>query len=214
MAYQFKITLQEIEPPIWRRIVVPKNVHLADFGYAVLDAMGWCSTCLFRVHFNKSIMVPDFYDTSIEELYYHFIKDYLDCEIEVEYDFDEELDEGWKGAWFHTVEFEGEIDPPEGFREVVSMCIDGARSCPPDFVKYAQGYHDFLEEISHKDNPDRLDIIKYSCMYSEDKEDFNPEEFDINTLKIRPARPLEMLYDFDDRYNPWLKSLGLDFKAR
>lgn len=210
MAYQFKVTLQDIEPPIWRRIVVPKHVHLADFGYAVLDAMGWFATCQWRVHLNKSIMVPDYYETMCEELFYHFIKDYLDCEIEVEYAFDEDLDEGWKGAWFHTVEFEGEVEPPEGFREVVSMCIDGARSCPPDFVKYAKGYQEFLEEIADKDNPDRLAIIHDVCVDWEKRDDFDPEEFDLKTVKIRPARPLHMLYDWVDRYKPWLKSLGLD----
>ena len=66
--------------------------------------------------------------------------------------------------------------------------------------------NEFLQEIKDKDNQDRRSIIQDACMYWEDKEDFDPEEFDVNKVRIRPARPFEMLCDFEDRYRPWLKS--------
>ena len=41
LIYQFKITLYEIEPRIWRRIQVPVKYSFWDFHVAIQDAMGW-----------------------------------------------------------------------------------------------------------------------------------------------------------------------------
>jgi len=41
LVYQFKITLCEIEPAIWRRIQVPGNYSFWDLHVAIQDAIGW-----------------------------------------------------------------------------------------------------------------------------------------------------------------------------
>ena len=41
MAYQLKITLESVEPPIWRRVVVPSEFTLYDLHRVVQIAMGW-----------------------------------------------------------------------------------------------------------------------------------------------------------------------------
>ncbi|QWV98642.1 plasmid pRiA4b ORF-3 family protein [Geomonas nitrogeniifigens] len=50
-VYQFKITLQGIKPPIWRRIQVPSTYTFYDLHVAIQDAMGWLDYHLheFRV---------------------------------------------------------------------------------------------------------------------------------------------------------------------
>ena len=40
-VYQFKITLQGIQPVIWRRIQVPTNYSFWDLHVAIQDSMGW-----------------------------------------------------------------------------------------------------------------------------------------------------------------------------
>ncbi len=40
-VYQFKITLRDIKPPIWRRIQVPETYTFWDLHVAIQDAMGW-----------------------------------------------------------------------------------------------------------------------------------------------------------------------------
>jgi hypothetical protein len=40
-VYQFKITLQGIKPPVWRRIQVPETYSFWDLHVALQDAMGW-----------------------------------------------------------------------------------------------------------------------------------------------------------------------------
>ncbi|MFO8032764.1 MAG: plasmid pRiA4b ORF-3 family protein, partial [Desulfohalobiaceae bacterium] len=41
LIYQFYIRLQEIEPPIWRRIQVPDTYTFWGLHVAIQDAMGW-----------------------------------------------------------------------------------------------------------------------------------------------------------------------------
>jgi hypothetical protein len=38
---QFKITLLETDPPVWRRIQVPDYYTFYDLHVAIQDAMGW-----------------------------------------------------------------------------------------------------------------------------------------------------------------------------
>ena len=40
-VYQFKIALDGIEPPIWRRIQVPETYSFWDLHVAIQDSMGW-----------------------------------------------------------------------------------------------------------------------------------------------------------------------------
>ena len=39
--YQFKISLNDINPSIWRRILVPATYSFWDLHVAIQDSMGW-----------------------------------------------------------------------------------------------------------------------------------------------------------------------------
>mgnify|MGYP001167299306 CR=1 FL=1 len=63
---QFRVTLAEVEPLVWRRIEVPMNYSFWDLHVALQDAMGWLDyhLHLFRVRNPKSggtdeIGIPD-----------------------------------------------------------------------------------------------------------------------------------------------------------
>jgi len=40
-VYQFKITLLDTKPSVWRRIQVPESCTFYDLHIAIQDAMGW-----------------------------------------------------------------------------------------------------------------------------------------------------------------------------
>jgi hypothetical protein len=40
-AVQARVTLQEIEPPIWRRLIVPRTFHLGELHQVIQAAFGW-----------------------------------------------------------------------------------------------------------------------------------------------------------------------------
>ncbi len=47
-VYQFKVTLKDIKPPIWRRIQVPETYSFWDLHVAIQDAMGWFDSHLHQ----------------------------------------------------------------------------------------------------------------------------------------------------------------------
>jgi len=53
LIYQFKVTLDGISPPIWRRIQVPARYSFWDLHVALQDAMGWFDCHLHRFNLAK-----------------------------------------------------------------------------------------------------------------------------------------------------------------
>ena len=49
--YQIRITLLDIRPEIWRRLLVPASMNIADLHYTIQTAMGWedCHLHAFRI---------------------------------------------------------------------------------------------------------------------------------------------------------------------
>jgi hypothetical protein len=45
-VYQLKITLEDVEPPVWRRIQVPSSIDLAELHAVTQTAMGWTNSHL------------------------------------------------------------------------------------------------------------------------------------------------------------------------
>ena len=183
VGYQFKITLQDIEPPIWRRIIVPSTCHFADFEYAIMDAMQWEGVCITRFHIDKSLLMPDYQWQYFNERVYYFndVKDFLECEIEFEYKCEEE--EGVLG-WMHRVEYEGEVD----FHGDTSICVDGRRACPPDDVAFATMYPEFVKNVINPEK--RLETLQTFFWDWHERLDYDPEVFDREKAVIRHANPL------------------------
>lgn len=50
-VYQFRVSLREIEPPIWRLIEVPARYSFWDLHVAIQDAMGWTDSHLHVFRF-------------------------------------------------------------------------------------------------------------------------------------------------------------------
>jgi len=44
---QLKITLDEVKPPVWRRILVQDNIDFYNFHLLIQKAMGWKNKHLF-----------------------------------------------------------------------------------------------------------------------------------------------------------------------
>jgi len=65
-VYQFRITLEEIEPDIWRVIQVPETYNFWDLHVAIQDAMGW-QDC----HLHEFILINPLTGQKKPELVFH-----------------------------------------------------------------------------------------------------------------------------------------------
>lgn len=180
---QFKITLNEISPPIWRRIQVPENYSFWDLHVAIQDSMGWTDSHLHQFEMNNpktgqevEIGIPDEdwedqalagWDVKIAD--YFTIKNNVALYI---YDFGDN--------WEHTVKLEKIM--PRDEKIVYPTCLEGERACPPEDCGGIPGYEDLLMTISDPGDKEYEDTIEWLG------DDFDPEYFD----------PLDVYFDDPD----------------
>jgi hypothetical protein len=170
--YQFKLTLLDIRPPIWRRIQV-KDGTLDKLHEHIQTAMGWTNSHLHHFRIGEQLYGdPMLMQENFEEMEYEDSTSTKLSEIlpksgkrfrwEYEYDFGD--------GWRHEVLFEGCVQAERGKRYPV--CIEGARSCPPEDVGGAWGYQEFLEAITDPEHEEHDGLLEWAGG------SFEPEAFD------------------------------------
>jgi hypothetical protein len=131
LLYQFKITLLDTKPAIWRRIQV-MDCTLADLHEIIQAAMGWWNYHLHQFEINgKAYSVPDpegddfgmeFEDEADVQIGKLIPKSGRRARWLYEYDFGD--------GWLHEILFEG--FPPIDPKAKYPLCLEGERNCPPE----------------------------------------------------------------------------------
>ena len=111
------IELREVEPRVWRRLLVPGSVRLDKLHRMFQAAMGWED---YHLHS---------FDIGAER-YGMQLDDYPD----------EELQE--KDSWEHEITVHRVWRMPKGLK--FAVCLDGANACPPEDVGGSWGYEHYL----------------------------------------------------------------------
>lgn len=193
-VWQFKVTLQDIRPQIWRRIQVPSAYSFWDLHVAIQDAFGWldCHLHEFRIQRPDSnqpirIGIPDDSPFEGDELalpgWEIALGDYLSSEspsAEYIYDFGDD--------WRHAVRLEKALPADPGDR--YPICIGGARHCPPEDVGGPFGYLEFLQAIGNPDHPAHESYLEW-VGEAFDPEAFDPAEVRFDNPKKRWKRAFE-----------------------
>ena len=169
--YQFKITLVDSEPPIWRRIQV-RNCTLDKLHERIQTAMGWTNSHLYQFSidfkcysdpalFDGGFIGEDCVDSTMTKIGEIVPQDGRRYRFFYEYDFGDD--------WQHEVLFEGCLRAEKGQR--YPICVEGERACPPEDVGGIGGYVQFLEA---KDDPKHERHEDYRGWLPS----FDPEQFD------------------------------------
>jgi hypothetical protein len=176
--YQLKVTLSDVSPPVWRRVLVPGGYTLDRVHRVIQYAMGWQG---YHLHSFDIDGVPYGEPDPDGEL---ALRDELDTRLDAvaakgsrflyTYDFGD-----W---WEHEVVVEDVFaaDPEEYY----PMCEAGQRACPPEDVGGAFGYAQLLAAL---DDPAH---VEHEQMKSWLGRDFDPEAFEserVSTLLRRLA---------------------------
>lgn len=185
--YQFKISLEEIKPKIWRRIQVPENYSFWDLHVAIQDAMGWLDCHLHQFHVNnKRTMEPEFigipdefedYNMPVLSGWKIFISDFFSLQNKkmlYEYDFGD--------GWNHNVFLEKIL--PKELNIKHPICLVGERACPPEDCGGSCGYENFLKIIKDPTHEEHQDMMNWSGGHFE-SELFNPSEVVFSSPKSR-----------------------------
>ena len=180
--FELKVTLLDIDPPIWRRIEVPSDFTLEDLHDVLQVVMGWDNSHLHQFmtrdgRWFKGLTpfgdeLDSFDDGALEgwEVHLYDLKEELKEKMAYEYDFGD--------GWMHEVKLV-EAKPADQSRPKV-RCLAGDRACPPDDCGGTWGYQDLLDAFK---NPKRQDDEMLEWL----GDDFDPEAFDVDNVNRRFA---------------------------
>jgi len=155
-AYQVKVTLLGVRPPVWRRIQVRSDITLGDFHEILQAVMGWtdCHMHQFNVHGLRHAVQRPWQPIERDEEPRTRLMDLLGRPKErilYEYDFGD--------GWEHEILLAQIDDHEHGAR--YPWVLDGRRACPPDDVGGVSGYERFLRVISDAGHPEHEEMLEW-----------------------------------------------------
>jgi hypothetical protein len=182
---QFKVTLLEVEPPVWRRIQVPEEYSFWDLHVAIQDAMGWLDYHLHEFSLAqpssraaiKLGLPDDEFDSGRDTLpgWQIPVTLYLSEPGQAaKYDYD------FGDGWSHEVLLEAIMLAEEGAE--YPRCLDGKCACPPEDCGGPYGYANFLQAIADPEHPSHNDLVEWAGG------DFNPSRFDLGQVRFDDPR--------------------------
>ncbi len=157
--YQFKITLLNMDPVIWRRIQI-KNCSVDKLHECIQTALGWTNSHLHQFEIqgivcgDPELLCGDsdcFVGTNSLKTMVSDIVPQSGARFRFSYEYD------FGDRWEHEVVFEGCLPTDQGVR--YPLCVEGERACPPEDVGGVYGYAEFLAAIadaSHEEHKERM----------------------------------------------------------
>ena len=168
--YQFKITLLDIKPAVWRRIQVP-DCTLADLHLYLQAAFGWWNYHLHQFGIDGERYGPpdpDGMDFGLEMMDENEMalsklipKSGRRSRWLYEYDFGD--------GWRHEIRFEGFA--PANPEAQYPQCVAGERGCPPEDCGGPWGYAEYLAAIADPRHERHTELLEWQGP-------FDPEAFD------------------------------------
>jgi hypothetical protein len=161
-AAQIRVTLAEIEPSVWRRLVVPWTWHLGQLHRVIQAAFNWwdCHLHEFNIgglrYGDPELLGEDIFPDSPRVFDERVVRlldfDRAGCaRFNYLYDFGD--------CWRHAIE----IEQPLALDVIprVGACIAGARARPPEDVGGVGGYERFLAAMADRKDPEHADMKRW-----------------------------------------------------
>ncbi len=172
-VYHLKVSLEGVEPAIWRRLQVPGNANLGWLHAVIQLAMGWTNSHMHqfivgeRLYSDPRIGLDEFEDDpSVLDENVTALLDIASCAKSTfiyEYDFGD--------SWEHRIIVEKILDPDPALA-TLALCLAGERACPPDDCGGVYGYANLLEVITDPKHEEYEDMMEWLGGK------FDPEAFD------------------------------------
>jgi hypothetical protein len=156
-TYQLHVRLADIEPPIWRRLIVSGQVTLSHLHLMLQVVMGW-----ENYHLHQFIVGAACYGEPDPE-FADGMKDDRRTRLRTvarkegesflyEYDFGD--------SWQHVLTVEHIL--PWTQERLVPRCLDGARACPPEDCGGVSGYEHLLEALRDSRHPEHRELRRWA----------------------------------------------------
>ncbi|MBE0584928.1 MAG: plasmid pRiA4b ORF-3 family protein [Desulfofustis sp.] len=187
--YLIKIQLLDIEPPIWRRFVVPAGITLDRLHDVIQIVMGWTDSHLHMFTIGKKHFTeyPESKDDGLECGKYRLVNLIKQKGRSFRYLYD--FGDGWE---HELILEESRYLNPELIMELA--CLDGERACPPEDVGGIPGYFEFLIALKDPSHEEHQSYMEWSGG------DYDSERFDAGFVNWELLKYLRWSRD---RYQDW-----------
>jgi hypothetical protein len=157
---QIKITLLDVKPPVWRRVLVPASLPLRRLHETIQAAMGWLNQHLheFRIG-ERRFGVPDPEDGASASTLANDSLVKLSSLVEqgidrfhYVYDFGDD--------WRHEIVIE-DVRPGEAGIDY-PVFVEGVRRCPPEDCGGPPGFQEFLDAVTNPAHPEHADTLDWN----------------------------------------------------
>jgi hypothetical protein len=166
-VFGLRIALLDVQPEVWRSVLVPGSVRLSKLHLIFQEVMGWTDSHLHAFRMEDELYGMQFDDYPEDEL--DEKKFALADVVELDDAFVYEYDFG--DSWEHEVIVEraSRVRPALKF----AVCLDGANACPPEDVGGTGGYEELREVLADPTHED------YKHFTSWAGRGFDPKKFDL-----------------------------------
>jgi hypothetical protein len=146
---QLHIELNDVEPTVWRRVLVPGDSLLSEVAETLLVAMGWQNSHLHQIEVGDSLYGMQADDDSDEEEIDEATVTAIDV-LRGQRSFTLVYDLG--DNWEHRVTVE-EITWTDPLM-YCAVCLGGEQACPPEDSGGPGGYRRFLDALADPGHPE------------------------------------------------------------
>ncbi len=168
-----KVTLDDVDPPVWRRLEIPADYRFNRVHEVLNAAMGWLDLHLHEFdvagkrYGMQDVGMSTDADATLpeEDLVLGDVARAGERRLAYWYDFGDD--------WWHTVEIE-DIGPAQK-NVFYPRCTAGAGACPPEDCGGPPGFEEFKRVMSDPRAPEHAEL---KAWYSDD---FDPESFSVET---------------------------------
>ena len=175
--YELKIELLEIEPTIWRRVLVPGSLTLAQLHDVIQTSIGWTNSHLHQFIVGAHAYSDPEFEIEEAKSEYRYrlarLAPRIRNTITYEYDFGD--------GWEHQIRVENVIEDDKRYPGRL-VCLDGKRNGPPEDCGGVWGYQNFLEAIGNKKHEQHKELLNWIGG------SFDPEFFDLDEVNNRLRR--------------------------
>ena len=166
------ITLDDVKPPVRRRVEVPLAIRLDRLHLVLQAAMGWTNSHLYEIRARDvgwGLPDPDFGDGPLDAKKARLVdvlEDVGTKTLKYLYDFGD--------GWEHTVKVERIADAVPG--TTYPVLIDATGRCPPEDVGGSWGYAELLDAIADPAHENHAEMKEWVG------EPFDPKAVDVEAL--------------------------------
>jgi hypothetical protein len=172
-VFQLRLTLEDVRPVVWRRLLVPGSVRLDKLHRMFQAAMGWQDYHLHSFEIGDArfgMQFDEFPEGELDEKSVTVLRAIGDVRrFSYEYDFGD--------SWGHEVVVESFSRSLLGLK--FGVCVDGQNACPPEDCGGPPGYADVLEVLAdptHEEHEHTRSWVGGP---------FDPAEFDLGLANAR-----------------------------